>query len=116
LPALKFAARINGATGLVLTKLDVLSDLGPIKVATSYRSEEQRGLNYSDAYELFSSGRTIYPSYQEFPEVKGMPAVISRLEDLDSTFRSMIDLIEQSLEIPVTMISFGKERGQELNL
>jgi adenylosuccinate synthase len=37
LVALKYACRVNGFTGLLLTKLDVLSSLGSLKICTAYR-------------------------------------------------------------------------------
>ena len=37
---LRFAARLNGLTELVLNKLDVLSGIGPLQVATRYRGPE----------------------------------------------------------------------------
>ena len=40
LVALRYAARINGLTGLVVTKLDVLSGIDPLRVCTSYRNDE----------------------------------------------------------------------------
>src|SRR3954468_13390532 len=41
LVALRFAARVNGLTHLAITKLDVLSGLDRILVATRYRGEEE---------------------------------------------------------------------------
>ena len=40
LVALRYAARINGLTGLVITKLDVLAGLDRLRVCTSYRHQE----------------------------------------------------------------------------
>ena len=40
LVALRYAARINGLTGLVVTKLDVLAGIDPLRVCTSYRHGE----------------------------------------------------------------------------
>src|SRR3989442_1749349 len=40
LVALRYAARVNGLTGLVITKLDVLAGIDPIRVCTSYRHGE----------------------------------------------------------------------------
>ncbi len=40
LVALRYAARLNGMTGLVITKLDVLTGIGPLQVAVRYRHPE----------------------------------------------------------------------------
>ena len=44
LVALRYAARINGLTGLVITKLDVLSGIGPLKVCTQLPARRGRGV------------------------------------------------------------------------
>ena len=41
LVALRYAARVNGLTGLCITKLDVLDDLETIKVCTKYKYREE---------------------------------------------------------------------------
>ena len=40
LVALRYAVRVNGLTGLVLTKLDVLTGIDPLPVATTYSGPE----------------------------------------------------------------------------
>ena len=40
LVALKYAVRLNGMTGLVITKLDVLSGIDPLRIAVRYRHPE----------------------------------------------------------------------------
>ena len=40
LVALRYAARVNGLTGLVITKLDVLAGIDPLQVCTRYRHGE----------------------------------------------------------------------------
>src|SRR5438874_2702313 len=40
LVALRYAARINGLSGLVVTKLDVLAGIDPLRICTSYRNDE----------------------------------------------------------------------------
>ena len=46
---LRYAARLNGLTGLVVTKLDVLSGLDPLRVCVSYRyrGQEWDGIPFS---------------------------------------------------------------------
>ena len=114
LPALKYAVRINGATGLVITKIDVLVGLGPIKIATSYNSGAQCDISFSEAMQRHDEGQEITPNYITLPEVNTMPSHIKSLGDFPDSFRALCHLIEEHCEIPITMISFGKERGQEL--
>ncbi len=113
LPALKYAARINGATGLVITKFDILAGLGPIKVATAYRSASGKTISFAEA--MINSPETIEIVYQEFEPVAYMPK-INHLADMPQSMCQMIELIEKELALPIKMISFGKERGQEIFL
>lgn len=114
LPALKYATRINGGTGLVLTKIDVLVGLGPIKIATSYSAGSEQNISFSEAMQRYAEGQAITPKYITLPAVNEMPAHIGSLGDFPDSLRALCHLIEEHCEIPVTMISYGKERGQEL--
>lgn len=116
LPALKYAQRINGATGLILTKMDVLVGLGPFKVATSYQSGENKDLSYSDAMERFNQGFDVQVNYKEFAGVTEMSSLIRSREDLPHTLQHLLSFLEEELAIPVRMITFGPKRGQELML
>jgi len=114
LPALKYATRINGATGLVLTKIDVLVGLGPIKIATSYSSGSDQNISFSEAMQRHAEGQEITPKYITLPAVNEMPSYLKSLSDFPDSLRALCHLTEEHCEIPITMISYGKERGQEL--
>lgn len=116
LPALQYATRINGATGLVLTKVDVLGMLGTIKIGTSYRCGSRKGLTFLDAMELVAQGSMIDVEYLEIPKVSSFPDVVEKISDLPESFQRLVSIVEEALQIPVKMISFGKKRGQELFL
>lgn len=113
LAALKYAVRINGATGLVLTKIDILCGMDTIKVATSYSSGKHRNLGFVDAMERWTCGETIVPEYETLGSAGPMPSSVNKIDEMPTTTRDMIALIEKTLEIPVVMISYGKHRGQE---
>jgi len=57
LVALRYAARLNSLTALAITKLDVLSGLGDLCVATSYRGEERRTSTTSPTTRRCCTGR-----------------------------------------------------------
>jgi adenylosuccinate synthase len=114
LPALKYACRINGATGLVITKIDILAGLGPIKVATSYHSAHEKNLNFPQALKLFNLGHAIIPDYLTLPKVDNFDEQLSAKKDLPESFQQLCNLIEEYCGVPIKMISFGKHRGQEL--
>jgi len=110
LVALKYAVRINGLTGLVLTKLDVLTGIDPLSVATSYSGPE--GASF-DAFPYHQS--VLHRARGELVELAGWGEDISdarTLEDLPETARAYIDFIERELGIPVVTIGVGPGREQ----
>ena len=42
---LRYASRINGMTGMVITKLDVLTGIDPLRVATKYTGPDGAGFD-----------------------------------------------------------------------
>lgn len=116
LPALKYAARINGATGIVLTKVDILTGLENLKLGVDYVVNERRGLSFLDAMHAFHCGEKVKLVYKEFPKVSTIPDHISSMADFPKSLRDLIACMEDFIEIPVRIISYGKKRGQEFVL
>lgn len=115
LKALRYASRINGASGLVLTKIDILSHLKEIKVGREYRFKNS-SLNFLDAMELYLAGHQVEVLYEILPPMGPMPESVKKLSDLPKTAQKICELIEKEAELEVKMVSFGRERGQELML
>lgn len=116
LEALKYAVRINGATGVVLTKVDILSHLKEAKVGLGYRSKNFRKLKFQDALELYLNGDQIEVEYLDLEPMGELSSSIENRSDLPKTAQKICDLIEKEAQVPVKMISYGRERGQELML
>ena len=113
LTALKYAVRVNGATGLVLTKVDILCGLGPIKIATSYSHDGRRNLSFLDALDLHARGIDFEVNYQELPAIGRIPEEAQNLSDLPAGLQELCSTIERAIGIPIRMISYGPKRGQE---
>ncbi len=110
LVALKYAVRINGLTGLVLTKLDVLTGIGPLPVATGYTGPE------GARFESFPYHQSVlHRARGELVELAGWDEDISgarTVDDLPASARDYIDFIEDQLGIPVVTIGVGPGREQ----
>lgn len=116
---LRYAVRINGATELALTKLDVLSGLKTVKICVAYReravspqevpvlSELPLGPGSLDAYE---------PVYEELPGWEKDLQTVRKWEDLPEEARSYVLRIQELSGIPVRMVSVGPERGQMVEI
>jgi len=108
LVALRYAVRVNGISDLALMKLDVLSAFPSLKLATAYSSLGQR-------YEEFPrQQRVLYncsPVYEEMPGWEEDITAVRAFADLPAEARAYVERIEEVVEVPVSMISVGPERG-----
>lgn len=111
LVALKHAVRINGITELVVTKLDVLTGLAKIKVATQYKLNGQ-SLNETP---LFSHVlERCEPVYEELVGWTEELSHIRHFDGLPPSCRDYISFIEKFLGVPVLVASVGPGRGQDI--
>jgi adenylosuccinate synthase len=110
LVALRYAARLNTLTALVLTKLDVLSGLDRIQVCTSYRGAE--GAEFDD----FPYHQTVlHHTTAELTELRGWKEDLGEcrtLSDLPEAAREYLQFIEEQIATPVTLIGVGPGRDQ----
>ena len=109
LPALKYAVMVNGVTELIMMKADVLDTFDTIKVATSYivDGKETQQLPY-DVY------AEVTPVYTEFKGWKKDLTTIKSEDELPVEFKEYIKFIEDSLNVPIKIISLGPDRDQTI--
>jgi adenylosuccinate synthase len=109
LVSLRYAARINGFTGLALTRLDVLTGMKEIKLCTAYRLPDGSTTEqYPIDTQVMAQAEAIYemmPGWQE-------PISAARkFEELPANARAYCLRISQLLDVPIAMISVGAERN-----
>jgi adenylosuccinate synthase len=110
LVALRYAGRINGLTGLCITKLDVLSGVETLRVATSYSNKD--GATF-DEFPYHQS--VLHHSKAQYVDLPGWEEDITgarSLEDLPQTCRDYLDFISEFLDVPIVLIGVGPERSQ----
>lgn len=106
LVALRYAASLNGCSGLAITKLDVLSGFDEIKVCQSYRLNGQS----TDKFPL--SAEVLERCEPEYETVAGWSEKISQIRDeaeLPKSLMAFIELIESVVKVPIEVISVGPE-------
>lgn len=106
---LRYAARLNGLTELVINKLDVLSCLDEVKIATAYQIGSKR-IN-TIPYNLRELDRA-EPIYESVPGWTEDISDLRRLEDLPANARQYIDRIEHIVGVPIVSIGVGPARDQ----
>ncbi|MDI6892658.1 MAG: adenylosuccinate synthase [Actinomycetota bacterium] len=106
---LRYAARINGLTGVVVTKIDVLSQFSSLKICMGYK---YKGKVYKD----FPSHQTIIhkcvPIYEELEGWAESLADITEYEDLPEAAKKYLARIEELGGVPIEMVSVGPKRRQ----
>ena len=104
-----YSARVNGLTGIAVTKLDVLDTLPELKIATGYRIE---GVVQS----LFPAGvrelEGAEPVYETLPGWQAPTTGARTMSDLPPNARAFLRRIEELVETPVAMVSVGTRRSQ----
>jgi len=107
------SARVNGLTGMVITKLDVLDGISPLRICTGYTCEgDQFDVLPSDLDKL----TRCKPVYEEHPGWTDPTAGATRWEDLPEEARSYIKRLEELSEVPVAVVSTGQERNEYIEI
>lgn len=111
LELLRNAVKLNGITGIAVTKLDVLDSLSTIKICTgySYKGKNVRFLD-GDARWLGE----VKPKYKTLKGWKQSLKDIRKFDKLPKATQVYIKEIEKQVGVPVTMISVGPSRGQTI--
>lgn len=110
LVALRYAVRLNGTTSLAMTKLDVLSGLDSLLVATSYRSREGAELDHFPYHQSILHGVT--PEYVELPGFAEDITGCRNEEDLPETAREYIRFVADFVGVPVRLVGVGPGRDE----
>ncbi len=110
----RVAKRLNGLTSLAITKLDVLTGLETIRIATGYR---YKGQTISDALpSQLTAFSEWQPEYIELPGWKEDIRNVRRYEDLPRETRKYVETIKELVELPVSIISVGPGRDETIVL
>lgn len=105
----RYGARVNGLTGLALTKLDVLDHFDEIRVATAYEVDGERLDHFPDDLSLLERVKPVYETLQGW---KSPTSEARTIEELPKAAREYIDRIEELTNVPVWYVSVGTKREQ----
>ena len=108
---LRNAVRLNGLTGLAITKLDVLGGLEELKICTGYRYRGQLMTHFPVSLKVLSECQ---PVYETLP---GWAEDISNIRDLESlpgNTLAYLERIEQLVDTRVQIVSVGPGREETI--
>ena len=109
--SLKYSVRVNSLTELFITKLDVLSGLEEIKLGVGYMNGDKVITDYPYQQNVFYNAEPVYETYAGWSE--DITSVRS-FDNLPENAKKYITAIEDFIEIPITFISVGPERNQNI--
>ncbi|MBR0074493.1 MAG: adenylosuccinate synthase [Synergistaceae bacterium] len=112
MPALKYSMELNGANVIALTKLDVLTGMGGIKVCTAYEKDGQKISTWPNDTESLSE---IKPVYETLPGWDEDITNCKTFAELPENAQSYVNYIEKTLNVPVVLIGIGADRNQTIN-
>jgi adenylosuccinate synthase len=108
LVALRYAVRINVLTGLVVTKLDVLTGIDPLSVGVRYLGPE--GASFDEFPYHQSIVHKARAEYEELPgwheDVRGARSV----SELPKAARDYLDFVSEFVGVPIVLIGVGPSR------
>ena len=104
-----YAARVNGLTGIAVTKLDVLDTLPEIRIATGYRRGDRDPVPFPPTSREL--GR-VEPVYETLPGWMTSTTGVRTLKDLPRNARAYLARIEELVDTPIAMVSVGTRRSQ----
>ncbi len=110
----RYSARVNGLTGLAVTKLDVLDTFDEIKIGTGYDIEGQRFQSVFP-YDLSALDRAT-PQYETLPGWNTDITKARSISDLPRNARSYLDRMQELCEVPIAFVSVGTRRDQIIHV
>jgi adenylosuccinate synthase len=108
---LREAAAVNGFTSLAVNKLDVLSGIAELKIATGYRIDGKRSEEFPMTLGELERAE---PEYEIHPGWSEDLREVRRFDDLPARARDYVERIEALVGVPVELISVGPERDETI--
>ncbi len=107
----RYARMINGFTGLILTKLDILSGLPEVPIAVAYEWQGRHLTLLPADTRVLAECKPVYEILPGWTEIKRS---LRKWSDLPDNARRFADRISQLAGVPVAFVSIGPERDAVL--
>jgi adenylosuccinate synthase len=110
---IRYSVRVNGLTGIALTKLDVLSDFDTIKVCIGYTFQGKALETLPASLEVFEKCQ---PVYEDLPGWRSDITGAKSFDELPENARAYVHRLEELAGCPIVMVSVGPRRDQTIIL
>jgi adenylosuccinate synthase len=106
--ATRYGCRVQGATEVALTGLDVLGYLDRIRICTAYEVDGESTQHFPTTRRL----ERAKPRYEFHDGWRTAIRAVQRFEDLPERARAYVLRLEALIEVPIRWVSFGPRRDQ----
>jgi adenylosuccinate synthase len=107
--ALRHSTRINGFSGLAITKLDVLDGLDTLNICTAYDYKGERLTEFPKEASILEDCK---PVYESIPGWKGSTGGLTEFDALPGEAKAYMKAIEEMLGVEIHFISTGPKRNE----
>jgi adenylosuccinate synthase len=105
----RYSARVNGLTGLALTKLDVLDSFDEIRICTGYVID---GKEHDDFPDDLARLERAEPVFTTLPGWRADTSMARSVHDLPDPARAYMRRLEELAGVPIEFVSVGTQREQ----
>ena len=106
-------ADVNGFTGMIITKMDVLDELNEIKICTGYRYQ---GKLYTEMPSQLNVLEECEPVYETMKGWQASTAGLSNYEAMPVNAKKYIERMQELVGVDVDIISTGFRRDETIIL
>jgi CHAD domain-containing protein len=110
-PVARYAARINGVTDFVLTKLDILTGMPEVPVCVAYEID---GVRHADMPMTQSEFSRAVPVYETFPGWDDDISAARTMSDLPANCQAYVRALEEMSGARISVIGVGPGRDQSI--
>jgi adenylosuccinate synthase len=109
--AARYSNRINGFTGMAITRFDILDTLETIKICTAYKMGNKTITDFPASLATLEKCK---PVYEELPGWCTTTCDIRKFKDLPAVARKYVKRLEELVGCPANLICVGPERNQTI--
>lgn len=113
-PALRYAVRVNGFDALVMTKLDVLTGIEPLRVCVAYDTPEGRVDDFPMSY--LGRNAQVTPVFENLQGWTESLDGVRAMTELPIAAQNYVKFVEQAVGVDCDIVSVGPDRAQTIVL
>jgi len=109
--AARFSHRINGFTGMAITRFDILDTLESVKICTAYKLGSKTITEFPADLSILEKCK---PVYEELPGWRATTCDIRNFKNLPASARKYVNRLEELVGCSTNLICVGPERNQTI--